>query len=67
MQKITLAVTGMSCAHCEKAVTNALEDIGVASVTASAKNNTVEVEFDPVRISLEAIKNEISETGYVVK
>jgi len=65
MQNITLKVTGMSCQHCEKAVTNALEDIGVSSTIANAKNNTVQVSFDPKKISLDKIKAEITETGYV--
>ena len=66
MENIILKVTGMSCAHCERAVTNALEDIGVASVTASAKDNEVVVSFDPDKVSAEDIKNEIVEAGYVV-
>ena len=66
MQTITLTVTGMSCQHCEKAVINALEDIGVTSVTASAKNNSVEITFDSNKISLESIKNEISDVGYAI-
>ena len=66
MEKITFTVTGMSCAHCEKAVTNALEDIGVASVTASAANQTVEVTFDSAAVSLDEIIAEIVETGYQV-
>ena len=67
MQKILLTVTGMSCAHCEKAVINALEDLGVTCVTASAKNNMVEVSFDPNKLSIEAIKKEIVEIGYIVE
>ena len=67
MQTISLTVTGMSCAHCEKAVTNALEDLGVASVTASAKKNLVEVTFDSDKISAEKIAAEIVDVGYVVE
>jgi len=63
MQKFNLKVTGMSCAHCEKAVVNALEDLGITA-TASAKNATVTGEYDPTKISLENIKKEIAETGY---
>jgi len=64
MDKIILNVTGMSCAHCEKAVTNALEDLGATNVSASAANNTVAFTHDPAALSLEAIKNEIKEMGY---
>ena len=66
MKKVTFKVEGMSCAHCEKAVVNALEDLGVVSTVASAKDKKVEVEFDPEKVSEEAIRNEISDTGYVV-
>jgi len=66
MKKITLTVTGMSCLHCEKAVVNALEDIGAANTVANAKENTVTVEFDPEKVSEDAIRNEIADVGYTV-
>jgi len=66
MQKETLQVQGMSCAHCEKAVKNALSDLGVKSVKASAKRNEVEVVFSPDTVTLEEIKAEIKEIGYHV-
>jgi len=64
MEKIKFNVTGMSCAHCEKAVVNALEDLGVISTKASAKDKTVEVEFDSAKLSAEDIRKEIAEIGY---
>jgi len=64
MEKITLQVKGMSCAHCEKAVINALTDIGVQSVTASAQNNTVAITYDSSTLTLDSIKNEINDMGY---
>ena len=67
MEKITLKVEGMSCAHCEKAVTNALTDLGAAAVTASAANNQVEIEYDPNRVSLAVMEQEIAECGYEIK
>jgi len=66
MERIILEVTGMSCAHCEKAVKNALEDLGVKKVNASAKKNIVEVTFDPQAVNQEQIKSEIKELGYHV-
>jgi len=65
METITLTVTGMSCAHCEKAVKNALEDLGISNITASAKSNSVEFSL-PRHINLETAKNEIIEMGYNV-
>ena len=66
MENLKLKVEGMNCTHCEKAVQNALEDLGVESVIASAKNNTVEIVFNPANLSTDAIKSEITETGYTV-
>ena len=66
MQKIILEVSGMSCAHCEKAVINALSDLGVKSVKASAKKGTVDITFSPEAVTLEKIKAEINEIGYQV-
>ena len=66
MEKITLQVEGMTCAHCEKAVVNALTDLGAKAVKASAKKKTVEVTFDPGVVTKEAIQAEIKEMGYHV-
>jgi len=66
MQKVTLDVEGMTCTHCEKAVVNALTDLGVKSVKASAKKRTVDLVFAPEIVSLEEIKAEIKEIGYHV-
>jgi len=65
METVTLKVTGMSCAHCEKAVMNALEDFGVTGF-ANAGENSVIVTFDAATHSLEAIKKEITDCGYTV-
>jgi len=66
MQEVTLEVQGMTCAHCEKAVTSALMDMGAKSVKTSAKKKTVVVVFSPEKITLEEIKTNIKEMGYHV-
>ena len=66
MEKIVLHVEGMSCAHCEKAVTNALTDMGAKKVKASAKKNSVEITFAPDVLSIDEITKEIKELGYHV-
>jgi len=58
-----IKVEGMSCSHCEKAIQNALEDIGVTAV-ASSKDKTV--SFEAGTVMLEDIKNEITDAGYTV-
>jgi len=67
MEQITLQVEGMSCAHCEKAVVNALTDMGAQNVIASAQNNTVEFTYDSAILVLDRIKNELNDMGYVCK
>ena len=66
MSKETLKVGGMSCGHCEKAVVNALTDIGVGVVQANSSLGEVYVEFDQASVTLEKIKAEIIEAGYEV-
>ena len=66
MKKITLQVQGMTCANCEKAVKNALTDIGVKTVKPSARKQTVDVVFAPDVVTFEEIKTEIKELGYYV-
>lgn len=68
MQKEILSVLGMSCSHCEKAVTNALTELnGVSSVAVDLQGASVTVEYDDSKISVDAIKAEIIDTGYEVK
>lgn len=62
----TLLIKNMNCAHCEKAISNALEDLGVANIHASATNKTVEFSFDPSKLTLDDIEKEIIETGYEI-
>jgi len=66
METISLKVTGMSCAHCERAVMQALTDRGAESVIASAAENQVTIEFDSSKVSLEELKLEIEDCGYTL-
>jgi copper ion binding protein len=62
--KSTLKIEGMSCDHCVKHVTQALEGIsGVASAKVSLKHNNAEVEHSDA-VSQEALKAAIIEAGY---
>ena len=67
MEKITLKVDGMSCEHCARAVTDAVENIpGTADVCVDLKGGTVSFAFDSVKTQLQAIKEAITEEGYTV-
>jgi copper chaperone len=61
-------VEGMSCSHCVKAVTEAVEKLdGVTAVKVELEKKTVAVEFDAARVSEAAIKAAIEDEGYDVK
>ena len=64
MERVELKVNGMSCAHCEKAVVNAMLDLGATSAAADKDSGWVVVEFDAAVTSLAAIKKELDEMGY---
>jgi copper chaperone len=65
MVKNVLNVEGMSCEHCVKAVTGAVNALpGIDSVEVDLDAGTVTVEHDPVQSPLDKIKSEIEEQGY---
>lgn len=65
MAKASFKVTGMKCDGCEKGVQAAADAVsGVLSSTASAKDGSVEVEFDEAKTNLDAIKQAVQAKGY---
>jgi len=65
MEKILLNVEGMSCSHCVKAVTNAVEGLnGVKFVEVNLESKTASIEYDAEKITPELIKKAIEEEGY---
>jgi copper ion binding protein len=64
--KTTLKIEGMSCDHCVKHVTQALEGIsGVSSAKVSLKNKNAEVEHAGT-VSPDAMKAAVIEAGYEI-
>jgi copper ion binding protein len=64
--KTTLKIEGMSCEHCVKHVTDALEEIdGVSSAAVSLEGKSAAVEHGD-GVSLEALKAAVAEAGYEV-
>ena len=60
----TFTVTGMTCGHCEKAVTRALKQVDPqAEVTIDRTANKVQVQSDQAR---ELLGQAIAEEGYAV-
>ncbi len=67
MTTINLSVSGMMCPHCENHVNKAVLSIpGVATCTASHKDNAVTITLDSPAADIQAIKNAITEAGYHV-
>ncbi|HEX7088623.1 MAG TPA: heavy metal-associated domain-containing protein [Longimicrobiales bacterium] len=65
MQKITIPVTGMSCAGCAGRVQRALEDRpGVGEAVVDLKLASATVVYDPSQTSVEALVEAIRATGY---
>ena len=67
MEKIVLHVEGMSCAHCVRAITNAVGALpGVAHVLADLDGKTATVEYNPAECTLDRIQAEIEDQGYKI-
>ncbi|MCG7853807.1 MAG: copper ion binding protein, partial [Methanosarcinaceae archaeon] len=60
-------VRGMTCAHCQKRVSDAISEVkGVGSVEVSLENNTATVSFDSGVTDLDEIKRAVVDAGYEV-
>ncbi|MBM7646033.1 copper chaperone [Scopulibacillus daqui] len=67
MENITLNVQGMTCGHCEAAVTNALKELdGVSAVKVHLSEGKVDVSFDKSKVTIEKMKEAIEDQGYDV-
>ncbi|MBU4539668.1 cation transporter [Acetobacterium malicum] len=67
MKKIILNVEGMSCAHCERAVKNAVGELeGVESVIVDLPGKTVAIEYDSDNLTFESFKAAIEEEDFNV-
>ncbi|MCS7001320.1 MAG: cation transporter [Dehalococcoidia bacterium] len=67
MTTVILSVPGISCEHCERAVTAALtKENGVASVSVDIPAKTVRLAYDPQVVSLERLTAVLAEEDYPV-
>ncbi|GAB3057651.1 copper chaperone CopZ [Salinicoccus sesuvii] len=68
MTQKTIAVEGMTCAHCKSAVEGALSGLrGVHSVDVDLDLNEVNVEYDESEVDETVMKKAIENQGYDVK
>jgi copper chaperone len=66
-ENVCLTVEGMSCIHCENSVKKAVGALdGVDSVSVDLAGKKVSVEFDPARVSVNAIAAAVEDQGYDV-
>jgi copper chaperone len=64
MTTATLRIEGMSCGHCVKAVTEALEGVdGVERATVDLQAGRAVVDFDESRTTARALANVVMDEG----
>jgi Cu2+-exporting ATPase len=68
-ETVELAIEGMSCGHCEKAVKKALEALpGVEEATASAAQGKAVLKVAPgVKLDRQTLARAVEEAGYRLK
>jgi copper chaperone len=68
METITLKAPGISCAHCEAAISSAVNKLtGVNSVTVDVSAKLVSVTYNPQELTPAEIKTAIEDQGYEVE
>jgi P-type Cu+ transporter len=66
-EKVILRTSGMSCASCSSKIERSVRKLnGVVSVNANFSENTVFVEYETDKISLDSIRDSIRKAGYDV-
>jgi len=67
METTTLTAPDISCEHCQRAVEGAVGALaGVGSVHVEIPSKTVQVSYDPARVSRQQIEATMDEEGYPV-
>jgi copper ion binding protein len=65
MATATLKVTGMSCEHCVRAVTNALKNsAGVRNAEVDLKAGRAQVDYDESQTTPRQLANAVMDEGY---
>ena len=67
-EKTTLHIEGMSCAHCQKRVEEALKAVkGVKSAQVSLEEKSAEVAFIPAKADRDVLVRAVEAAGYTVQ
>ena len=68
MASTILNVPDISCAHCERTITETLSPItGVRQVQVDIPNKQVRVDFDESKVSVDQLKDVLQEEDYPVE
>ncbi len=63
----SFAVQGMTCAHCQAAVTKALKGVpGVAAVEVDLQGKRAQVGYDADKVTVERLAKAVEEAGYTL-
>ncbi|MEO7966068.1 MAG: cation transporter [Gemmatimonadaceae bacterium] len=63
MERVTLAVGGMSCAHCVRAVDEALKSVDGVEVEGVTIGSAT-VAYDPTKVTMGTLIDAVSDAGY---
>ena len=67
MKTVVLNVPDISCHHCERTITGALDGVaGIESLRVDIPQKRVILEADPQRLDLERVKEILAEEDYPV-
>lgn len=68
LEKVTVMVTGMTCASCAVSVDKAVSKLdGIKEVNVNVATDKMVLEYDPSLIRLSAIKKTVQDTGYDIE
>ncbi|WP_069806155.1 heavy-metal-associated domain-containing protein [Thermogemmatispora onikobensis] len=64
---VTLISPDISCEHCQRAIESTLGTLqGVERVRVDIADKSIQLSYDPARISLEQIEKQLDEIGYSI-
>ena len=67
-EKITLPISGMTCASCAQTIEKALKKTeGVTDANVNLMTEKATIDFDTEKVNLDQIKKAIDDTGYQVE
>lgn len=65
MLTVTFHISGMSCAGCARSISKVLHALdGVKTADVSLEKHRAVVEFDPAKVTPDALRSAIEEAGY---